>query len=144
MRLLDYKFKTQIKVRNYEIDWQGIVHNSNYLLYFETGRIEYLKNINVEIDLNTIQNDQRVVLVRNEINYKSPAKFDELLNVYTRISKIGNTSFIFEGMLIEELTQRVVTENVAYHVWLKPHTEEPMTVPDSFREKVKAFEGTLP
>ena len=142
MRLLDYKFKTQIKVRNYEIDWQGIVHNSNYLLYFETGRIEYLKNINVEIDLNTIQNDQRVVLVRNEINYKSPAKFDELLNVYTRISKIGNTSFVFEGMLVEEKSQRLIAENIAYHVWLKPQSEEPMTVPIFFRDKVNRFEAT--
>jgi len=142
MRLLDYKFKTQIKVRNYEIDWQGIVHNSNYLLYFETGRIEYLKNINVEIDLNTIQNDQRVVLVRNEINYKSPAKFDELLNVYTRISKIGNTSFVFEGMLVEEKSQRLIAENIAYHVWLKPQSEEPMTVPVFFRDKVNRFEAT--
>jgi len=142
MRLLDYKFKTQIKVRNYEIDWQGIVHNANYLLYFETGRIEYLKNINVEIDLNTIQNDQRVVLVRNEINYKSPAKFDELLNVYTRISKIGNTSFVFEGMLVEEKSQRLIAENIAYHVWLKPQSEEPMTVPVFFRDKVNRFEAT--
>ena len=138
-----FKFKTQVRVRNYEIDWQGIVHNAVYLLYCEIGRVEYLKNLGVKIDLNSIQHESKVVLVRNEINYKSPAKFDEMLNVYTRISKIGNTSFVFEGMLEEETTERLVAENVAYHVWLKPNSNEPMTVPQEFRKKVNEFEGTF-
>src|SRR3970282_674932 len=94
-----FKFKNQVRVRNYEIDWQGIVHNAVYLLYFETGRIEYLKNLKVKIDMNNIQHENKVVLVRNEINYKSPARFDELLNVYTRISIIRNTSFTFESYI---------------------------------------------
>ncbi|MBS4028662.1 MAG: acyl-CoA thioesterase [Ignavibacteriales bacterium] len=139
----DFKFKTQIRVRNYEVDWQGIVHNANYLLYCEIGRIEYLKHLGIKIDLSTMQSDSRVVLVRNEINYKSPAKFDEVLNIYTRIAKIGNTSFIFEGFLEEEKTQRLVADNVAYHVWLAPNSEEPMTVPNEFREKVKKFEELM-
>src|SRR5712692_1637417 len=97
---------TQVRVRNYEVDWQGIVHNAVYLLYFEIGRVEYLKNLGVKIDIDSIQRDYKVVLVRNEINYKSPARFDELLNVYTRIASIRNTSFTFEAYMEEAIAKR--------------------------------------
>jgi acyl-CoA thioester hydrolase len=136
-----FKFHTQLRVRNYEVDWQGIVHNANYLHYFEVGRVEYLKHIGVKVDLNSIQHDSRVVLVRNEINYKSVVKFDELLNVYTRISRINNTSFIFEGLMEEDTSSKLVAENVAYHVWLHPITGEPVRVHDDFRKIIALFEG---
>ncbi|MBI4417163.1 MAG: hypothetical protein HY563_00195, partial [Ignavibacteriales bacterium] len=43
--------RTELTVRNYEVDWQGIVHNAVYLLYFEMGRVEYLKQIGATLDL---------------------------------------------------------------------------------------------
>jgi acyl-CoA thioester hydrolase len=137
-----FKHSTQIRVRNYEVDWQGIVHNANYLLYFEVGRIEYLKQLGVKIDLSTIQNDSKVVLVRNEIDYKSSARFDDLLTIHTRISYIHNTSFAFEGIMESDAQQRLVAENIAVHVWLHPRTGEPVTVGDDFRRLVQKFEGS--
>lgn len=136
-----FKFYTQLRVRNYEIDWQGIVHNAVYLLYFETGRVEYLKNLGVKIDINSIKHDYRVVLVRNEIDYESPAVFDELLNIYTRISTIRNTSFTFEGYIEEAQTGRLVARNVAVHVWIDPVSNRPTRVSDEFRQIVRKYEG---
>lgn len=137
-----FKFKTQVRVRNYEVDWQGIVHNANYLLYCEVGRIEYLKHLGARVDMSTIRGDSKVVLVRNEIDYKSPANFDELLNVYTRTSLIKNSSFAMEGMLEKANSGEIVAENIAYHVWLDPSTDRPKSVRDEFRSLVQAFEGT--
>lgn len=142
MNSQQFKFKTQVRVRNYEIDWQGIVHNAVYLLYFEVGRVEYLKNLGVKIDVNSIQHDYKVVLVRNEINYKSPAQFDEVLSVNTRISYIRNTSFAFEAYMEKSETKRLVAENIAVHVWLDPKTNEPTIVSDDFRKLVEKFEGS--
>ena len=136
-----FKFKTQVRVRNYEVDWQGIVHNAVYLLYFEIGRVEYLKNLGVKIDINSIQRDYKVVLARNEINYESPARFDELLNVHTRIASIRNTSFTFEAYIEEATTKRFISENSAVHVWLDPRTNESTKVSDGFRKLVQKFEG---
>ena len=138
---LKFKHTTQVRVRNYEVDWQGIVHNAVYLQYFEVGRVEYLKQIGMELDLNSIRHDSRVVLVRNEIDYKSSARFDELLVVRTRVSFIRNTSFGFEGIIEESGANRLVSENIAIHVWLHPKTGEPVTVGDRFRKGVMKFEG---
>ncbi len=79
MDRLQFKHKTSIRVRNYEVDWQGIVHNANYLLYCEVGRIEYLRDLGAKVDMQSINGSSKVVLVRNEIDYKSSARFDELL-----------------------------------------------------------------
>ncbi|MGH2568480.1 MAG: acyl-CoA thioesterase, partial [Bacteroidota bacterium] len=136
-----FKHTTEVRVRNYEVDWQGIVHNANYLLYCEVGRIEYLKRVGVTVDLNTIRGRSKVVLVRNEIDYKAPAYFDELLTVYTRISRIHNTSFMMEGVLEKADTGEIVAENIAYHVWLDAATDRPTPVPDEFRKQIQAFEG---
>ncbi len=137
-----FRHKTQIRVRNYEVDWQGIVHNAVYLLYFEIGRVEYLKEAGARLDLNTIRGENKVVLVRNEIEYQAPLRFDDVLTVYTRISTIKNTSFIMEGILELESSKQIVATNAAYHVWLDPLTDRPRVVGDDFRKLIQNFEGT--
>lgn len=142
MKKEQFKHKTQIRVRNYEVDWQGIVHNAHYLHYFEVGRIEYLKTLGAKFDLNAIKGESKVVLVRNEIDYKGPAHFDDLLDVYTRISFIKNSSFAIEGIMEKVNTKEPVSTNIAFHVWLDPLENKPKPVPDEFRKMVQQFEGS--
>jgi acyl-CoA thioester hydrolase len=141
MKKEQFKHVMQLRVRSYEVDWQGIVHNTNYLRYFEVGRIEYLKHLGATVDMNAIQGNGKVVLVRNEIDYETPAFFDELLNIYTRISLIKNTSFVMEGMMEKSEGGQIVSHNLAYHVWLDPTTDRPKTIADEFRTLVQKFEG---
>jgi acyl-CoA thioester hydrolase len=135
-----FKHSTQVRVRNYEVDWQGIVHNANYLLYFELARFEYLKHLGIKVNYNTVRTKSPVVIVRNEINYHSSARFDELLTVYTRVSYIHNTSFTFEGMIEEARTKRLVADNIAVHVWLDPRTRLSAPVSDEFKRIIQKFE----
>lgn len=137
----NFKHQLQIAVRNYEIDWQGIVHNAVYLHYFEVGRVQYLTDIGAVVDINSINSSSKVVLVRNEIDYKMPARFRDVLNVYSRISAIRNTSFDFEGILENNATKEIVGENKAVHVWLDPKTNKPTPVPQNFRNLVRKYEG---
>jgi len=141
MELEHFHCKTSLRVRSYEVDWQGIVHNTVYLLYCEIGRVEYLKTIGADLDLNKINSSHRVVLSRNEIDYLSPAHFDMEIDVYTRIPEIGNSSFIFEGLLINASTNAFIAKNRAVHVWLQKKTGLPIRVPDSFRLLVRNYEG---
>ena len=136
-----FKFRHQLRVRNYEVDLQGIVHSAMYLFYFEVGRIEYLKNIGISVTAEGMQNNSKVVLVRNEIDYRSPARFHDLLSIATRVSYIRKSSSAFEGFIEEATTQRMIAESLAVHVWLDPRTNEPRSVDDEFRKKIQQFEG---
>ena len=137
----NYRHKVEIRVRNYEVDWQGIVHNAVYLQYFEVGRIEYLRALGMTVDLTSIQHEARIVLARNEVNYRSPAHFDEAMRIYSRIVYIRDSSFAFEGMIESASEGRLVAENLAVHVWLDARTGRPKSVPDDFRSMVQKYEG---
>ncbi|MBI5214302.1 MAG: acyl-CoA thioesterase [Ignavibacteriae bacterium] len=137
----NFRFKSQVRVRNFEVDWQGIVHNANYLLYFEIGRIEYLKHLGIHVSMESIMGNSKIVVARNEIDYRSPARFDEALDVYTKISHVSNTSFVFEGKIYETISNRLIAENVAVHVWLDSKSDMPVRVPDDFRIKIAEYEG---
>jgi len=136
-----FRHGTRLHVRSYEIDSQGIVHNANHLLYFELGRLSYLEGLGVKVDLALLQGDTKVVVVRNEIDYRSPARFGEELEVLTRIAYIRDTSFAFEGIIEEVTSRRLVSENVSIHVWLENSTGKPKRVAEDFRRMVRAFEG---
>lgn len=136
-----FKHEMQLRVRSYEVDWQGIVHNSNYLRYFEVGRIEYLRHIGATVDMESIQGHGKVVLVRHEIDYEVPAQYDEILTIRTRVSFVKNSSFAMEGIMEKADNGIVVARTIAHHVWLDPATNRPRTIDDAFRKLVQAFEG---
>ena len=142
MEKSSFKHKAEIRVRNYEVDWQGIVHNAVYLQYFEVGRIEYLRALGMTVDLTSIQHEARIVLARNEVDYRSPARFDEAITIWSRIVYIRDSSFAFEGMMEASRDNRLIAENLAVHVWLDAKSGRPRTVPDDFRSMVQKYEGT--
>lgn len=135
-----YRHNTRLRVRNYEVDWQGIVHNSIYLQYFEIGRIEYLRKVGQLLDLTSVNKGSRVVLARNEVDYISPARFDHLLEIFTKISSVGTSSFVFDGVIKVRSSNTLIATNRAVHVWLHPRGGHPVTVPASFIKKVEAYE----
>jgi len=139
-----FKFRTEVTVRNYEVDWQGIVHNAVYLLYFETGRIAYLQLCGVPINHETIRNESRIVVARNEIDYRSPATFGQVLEVFTRVASIGDSSFVFEGLIIDKENRRILVENRSVLVWLGLADGRPSSVPEGFRGAVARIEGRNP
>ncbi len=49
-----FRHQSEVRVRNYEVDWQGIVHNAVYLQYFEVGRIACLQHLGIKVDLKNI------------------------------------------------------------------------------------------
>ena len=134
-----FRFSTSLRVRNYEVDWQGIVHNAVYLQYFETARIAYLEAMGVKIDLDAIRRESQIVVARNEIDYRRPARFGDTLDIATRVSFIRETSFAFEGII--ECAGALIAENVAIHVWLDQGRGTPVRVGRWFREAVLRHEG---
>ncbi len=136
-----FRHRNIVRVRNFEVDWQGIVHNAVYLQYFETGRFEYLRTTGYLLETLSVNRNSRVVLARNEVDYLHPAKFDDELEIYTKISKIGVTSFIFEGVIRNAKTKIYIAKNRAVHVWITPARGRPRKVPVAFIRRIQRYEG---
>ncbi|CUS98076.1 acyl-CoA thioester hydrolase [Candidatus Kryptobacter tengchongensis] len=134
-----FKFKIQVQVRSFDLDSYGIVHNSVYLKYFEIARTEYIRQA-LGIDPGRFFNDFYFVIARNVCNYITPAKFDEILDVYARVSKIGNTSFEMEYLIEESKTKRTVATGETVIVLLNRETFKPEPIPETVKNLIFKFE----
>lgn len=137
-----YKHKFQLRVRNFQVDSQGIVHNAIYLEYCEIGRVEYVRNLGIQLLPTGIFDDGiKINVKRNEINYESPATVDDQLDIYTRISYIKNTSFCFEHLIFHTDTGRLLVTQKSVQVNLNADTNKPERLPDHLRKIITDFEG---
>ena len=69
------------------------------------------------------------------------AAFDEVLEVHTRVSKIGNTSLIFDFEIYPEAGERLIGTAQSLYVCVDPKTLQKMRVPDDLRLRLSEFEG---
>ena len=78
----------EIRVRYAEVDQMGFVHHSRYWVYFEIGRTELLRLSGMTYR-QCEEAGIRLVVVKGEIKYLAPARYDDLLVVTTRLKKMG-------------------------------------------------------
>lgn len=77
---------TEIRVRYAETDRMGLLHHANYLVYFEQARTELLRSQGLTYrDME--DKGFFLVITKVEVNYRSPAKYDDLLSIKTTISR---------------------------------------------------------
>jgi acyl-CoA thioester hydrolase len=81
----------QHRVRYHEADAQGIVFNSRYLEFCDVACTEYLRALGWTIDALG-GNGVDLVLVKAQIEFLSPARFDDLLDVDVAAERLGNSS----------------------------------------------------
>lgn len=142
MQLEDFSFSHSLRVRWAEADMQGIVFNGHYLTYADVGITEYFRAMGQAYSGETGVNGSDFFAVRTLLEYRSPARFDELLDVHVRIARLGNSSMqfligIYRG---EEL---LVNGEIVY-VHADQSTRRPSPIPASFRAAVIGFETLAP
>jgi acyl-CoA thioester hydrolase len=83
----------KVRVRYDDLDTLGHVNNKTYLSYLEESRIGYMEDV---MGFMRQSLDFDVVVGRIDIKYLSPVFFHDKLEIYTRISRIGEKSYDFE------------------------------------------------
>lgn len=135
-----YKHQLHSRVRSYDVDRQGIVHNAIYLYWLEAARIEYFRDIGVPVDRQSFVTKHRFVVAKTEIEYVMAAQFDDQYTVFTRVAWVHNSSFKFDHVIQrQDGTKLVVATSVL--VYLNPATHRPERIPDSYRTLIREFEG---
>ncbi len=138
----DFRFSTEIRVRWMEGDAQGIVFNGAYLGYLEVAQAEYFRNLGFSI-YRIAQNgyfDSAVVKV--ELEFKAPARVDQVLELFARVSRIGNTSLTLLVEIYPQGEERLLTSIEAVYVGFHADTGATRPVPDAIRQLVDHFEET--
>ena len=132
-----FKFASLTRVGFSDTDAQGIVYYGRYLPYFDAARVEYHRH------LNMLRLDTRgeFVMRASSLEYHAPARFDDLLEVFIRVSRIGRTSatYDFAAYRVEDDLLMVTATQTLVLVDLDERKACP--IPDAVREPIRAFEG---
>ncbi len=101
-----------IRIYYDDTDCGGVVYYANYLRYFERGRTEYLEQRGLSVR-RLLQEGTQFMVVHAEIDYRSPARYGDVLSIETTLAEVGNASLTMAHVLRQRESGRVVAEGSA-------------------------------
>ena len=138
----DFKFHTSLRVRWMECDAQGIVFNGAYMGYLEVGQSEYFRNLGFSIYGIARQGFFDTAVVKTTLEFKAPARVDEMLDLYVRVGNFGNTSFHLDMEIYRQSNETLLNSVQSIYVGYCAESNASRRVPDEIRELVNHFEAT--
>lgn len=132
------KHTMDLRIYYQDTDAGGIVYHSNYLDYAERARSEFLRDVGLPVN-DLLERDVAFVIKKAEINYKSPARLEDLLTVHTSIGEIRGAS-----MLMKQTIKRGdmdLVDIILQAVFVNPKTMSPIRIPADLKEKFELYQG---
>jgi acyl-CoA thioester hydrolase len=135
----EFKFFTPTPTRWGDCDMLGHVNNVQFVRYFESGRLDYFHRLldmsaGADVHNSLIIADIHVTFLR-QINHPCA------LEVGSRVSRIGNSSFDFEAAIFAPGEDQAYANAKAACVWFNYRDNHSMPIPPAEREIIKQFEG---
>jgi acyl-CoA thioester hydrolase len=131
-----FKVKCQIRVIYADTDAMGIVYHTNYIKWFEIGRNEYLRELGYPYA--RLEEEKLWLPVASvECTYKSPAKYDDLLEITAWVSEVKAATVVIRYeihnketgvLLVTGNTRHAVTDDQLKPVRLKTYNLELYTL----------------
>ena len=131
------KNTAQIRIRYADTDKMGFVYNGNYLAFFEVGRAELMRAHGYPyIELE--QAGYVLPLVEAHVNFKKPAKYDDLIDVVAtlKLENIGATIRFDYLVLLDGIP---VADGYTIHSFLKEDIMRPVKPPKFFLDKLNSI-----
>ena len=137
-----FRYAAYTRVGFSETDAQGVVYYGRYMPYFDLARTEYHRHLG-RIDVGACQFAMRA----SSVEYLAPARFDDLLEVFVRVERIGRTSVTYDEAayrIEEDGDSDVLMVTAKQTLVLIDLAERRSTpIPEAFRERIAAFEGDV-
>jgi len=138
----NFKFKHTMRVRWKECDVQGIAYYGSYIDFMDVAQAEYFRDLGIL----THQPDNREIFdlaaVKVTLEYKSPAKIDDLIDVFFKVEKIGNSSLDKRSEIYRSGTDELLCIGQSISVNFDSDLGKSRRVPDEIRAIIKKFEST--
>jgi acyl-CoA thioester hydrolase len=130
-----FKYSALTRVWFSDTDAQGVVYYGRYLPYFDHARTEYHRHLG----LLGVQGAEFVMRASN-VEYHAPARFDDLIECFVRVSRIGRTSITFEVAAVRLPDDELMVTGTQTAVLIDPVERRPLPVPEHVRATIRAFE----
>lgn len=133
-QLSQLEFSTKIRVRYSETDQMGYCYYGNYASFFEVARVEALRQNG--ISYKELEHLGILLPVKKfEITYLQPAKYDDLLEIKTRIIELAGVRIGFSYKTYSDAGQ-LLNEAYTLLVFVNAQTQKPMPIPEFIFEQL--------
>jgi acyl-CoA thioester hydrolase len=124
-----------VKIYYEDTDCGGVVYYANYLRYMERARTEYLASRGYSV--KKLMDEGTIFMVlRSEIDYKSPARYGDTIEIETWVSDASRVTMVFNHVMRGKTSRRVFVECNAKIVYVDANGK-PKRLSDEYVEKVK-------
>ena len=132
-----FRYSAITRVWFSDTDAQGVVYYGRYLPYFDHARVEYHRHLGRGLGAD----GHEFVMRASTIEYHAPARFDDLLEIFVRMDRIGRTSVTFDhaAYRLEDDVLMVTAKQTLVLIDLE--RRRPVEIPESYRAAVASFEG---
>ena len=122
---------TSLRVRYKETDQMGVVYYSNYLVFFEVARAELLRSVGHTYRVIEEEMLLRLMVLEVKCRYRSPARYDDLLDIACSVIDLGSSSITFSYKVMRDKV--LLTEAETVHVFTDTKGK-PKRMPQILRE----------
>lgn len=132
-----FKYRTELEMRFTDLDMMGHVNNAMYFTYMEIGRTKYWKQA-----IHWDWKKTGVVIGKASIDYLKPLHLGDQVSIYVRTSRIGNTSFDLDYVIVKMKNgeEIICTKGKTVCVVYDYETKSPIEIPERERSKMIDFE----
>jgi len=116
------------------------VYYGRYLPYFDLARVEYHRNLGL-LGMDIGEEGQEFVMRACTIEYFAPAVFDDLIEVYVRMARIGRTSARYELAAYRERDDLLMVTATQTLVLVDLDERKAVPIPDAYKEAIRSLEG---
>jgi acyl-CoA thioester hydrolase len=134
--------ENEIRVRYAETDKMGFVHHSNYLIWFEAGRSDLCRARGFSYKEMEENDNALMVVAESYVRYKSPAYYEDILTVRTRVAEIRSRSIRFIYEIYRASDDALLAEGETLHL-VTDQSKRVRHIPDLYRERLSVEEPVL-
>jgi acyl-CoA thioester hydrolase len=130
-----FKYSAFARVGFSDTDAQGVVYYGRYMPYYDLARTEYHRHLG-RVHLGDVDFAMRAVTV----DYVAGARFDDLLEVFVRVERIGTTSITYDHAVYRVEDDALMSTAKATLVCIALDERKAVPVPQAFRDQIEAFQ----
>ena len=127
--------ETEIRVRYAETDKMGIVHHSNYLIWFEAGRSELCRARGFSYKEMEENDNALMVVAESYCRYKSPAYYEDVLTVRTRVAEVRSRAIRFIYEIVRPSDATLLAEGETLHL-VTDQNKKVRQIPEIYKERL--------
>jgi len=116
-RVIEQGFaEARVRVRYAETDQMGVVYHANYLVWFEVGRVEFIRQLGMDYKSMEQEEGALIAVVEATARYKAPARYDEELIVRTSLAGVRGPIVRFRYAIVRAEDGTVLCEGETTHI----------------------------